>query len=234
LKSTTSTKAVFSNKAYLSLAVFVAVAFWLISNISSQLIFFSPSLTFYWPIPESSILSFVLSNIIAGLIGVVVGMTVYMYRHSTNKPSRKNNNKAAAGQDHHRRHRHLYSFFSSFWVSGSFSVGVISSVCASCSYPASIFLFGSVFWGGGSGMMGAAAAAPSGTTATMLTSLLSAYQIPLQLASIVLLGWSHCYSASKILAADARTTGTSWAIDNKDNNESDISTSTSAADDEQS
>jgi uncharacterized membrane protein YsdA (DUF1294 family) len=228
LKSTTSTKAVFSNKAYLSLAVFVAVAFWLISNISSQLIFFSPSLTFYWPIPESSILSFVLSNIIAGLIGVVVGMTVYMYRHSTNKPSRKNNNKAAAGQDHHRRHRHLYSFFSSFWVSGSFSVGVISSVCASCSYPASIFLFGSVFGGGGSGMMGAAAAAaaPSGTTATMLTSLLSAYQIPLQLASIVLLGWSYCYSASKILAADARTAGTSCAIDNKDNNDNHISTST--------
>jgi len=227
LKScTTFTKAVFSNKFYLSLAALVAASFWLISNVSNQLLFFFPSLTFYWPIPESSIPSFVLSSIIAGLTGVVVSMTIFTYRHSTDKAGRKNNkNKAAAEPNYHSR---PYSF-SSLLISGSSSsIGVITSVCSCCSYPASISLFASILGGSGTGMMGAAVGASSGTTTvTMLTSLLSAYQMPLQLASIVLLTLSYYYSASKMLIATAATT--SCAVENKDNNHHKGDTNTSAA-----
>lgn len=172
-----STKAIFSNRVYITLAVFVAAIFWLISNISNQLLFFSPSLTFYWPIPESSISSFVLSNIIADLTGIVVSMTLYMYGHSTDKVKNGNKKMKNAGGRHHRRHRHLTSLL----VSSFSSIGVISSICAGCSYSVSLFLFAFILGGSGSGMIGGGAAAtgPAAGTATMLTSLLSTYHIPL-------------------------------------------------------
>jgi hypothetical protein len=71
-----------------------------------QLLFFSPIMVFY--LPEDAIMGFILSNIIAILLGIVVSMNVYVLKHS----------------------RGLKSSAASFF-SGSLSVHC--STCASCS-----------------------------------------------------------------------------------------------------
>ena len=54
--------------------------FWIIFNIFDQLRFFSPVVIFY--IPEDAVEGFILSNITAILVGVVISMNVYVIRHS--------------------------------------------------------------------------------------------------------------------------------------------------------
>jgi hypothetical protein len=98
---------VFSNKSYAALAAAVAVAFWIIFNVLDGLILVSP-LNFYYPIPDDALAGFVLSNITAPLVGIVVGMNVYAFWNSK------------AGM-------HKPSF-----LSGS-TLGTVSSMCAGCS-----------------------------------------------------------------------------------------------------
>jgi len=98
---------VFSNRTYAALSVAVAAAFWIIFNVLDGLLFFSPVVTFYYPLPEDSVPGFILSNITAALVGIVVSMNVYIFR----------NQKLRFGT----------SFFS-----GS-TLGTVSSMCASCS-----------------------------------------------------------------------------------------------------
>jgi len=74
---------VFSNKSYIALAAIVAAAFWIIFNVFDGLLFFSPRIDFYYPIPSDAIAGFVLSNITAPLVGVVTGMNVYILRNSS-------------------------------------------------------------------------------------------------------------------------------------------------------
>lgn len=103
-----SAKMVFSEKSYLGLAIAVAVAFWIILNVLDGLLFFSPVLNFYYPIPQDAIPGFILTNILSSLIGIVTSMNVYAFRNS-----HAGINKS--------------SFFS-----GS-TLGTVSSICAGCS-----------------------------------------------------------------------------------------------------
>jgi hypothetical protein len=97
---------VFGNPFYLALATAIAVLFWITFNILDDLLFFSPILVFY--LPDDAITSFVLSNVTSMLLGLVVAMNAYIFRHTRTKISRA-------------------SLFS-----GS-SLSVITSACASCS-----------------------------------------------------------------------------------------------------
>jgi hypothetical protein len=103
----TSIKLVFSHWAYIALAGTIATIFWIVFNVFEQLLFFSPIVVFY--LPEDAITGFILSNITAILLGMVVSMNVYVLKHSRSI-------KLSAA-----------SFFS-----GS-TIGVLSSTCASCS-----------------------------------------------------------------------------------------------------
>src|SRR5918911_3964224 len=75
-----SIKLVFSHGAYIALAGTIASIFWIVFNVFDQLLFFSPIVVFY--LPEDAITGFILSNITAILLGMVVSMNVYMLRHS--------------------------------------------------------------------------------------------------------------------------------------------------------
>jgi hypothetical protein len=75
-----SIKLVFSHWAYIALAGTIAIIFWIVFNVFEQLLFFSPIVVFY--LPEDAITGFVLSNITAILLGMVVSMNVYVLRHS--------------------------------------------------------------------------------------------------------------------------------------------------------
>lgn len=95
---------VFSNKAYFALALAIGAAFWIILNVVDQLLFFWPILAFY--LPKEKVLGFILSNITAAMMSIVISMNVY-----TVKNSRK---------------------FSRSAFSGS-SLGIASCACAGCS-----------------------------------------------------------------------------------------------------
>lgn len=101
-----SFKMVFSTWTYIILAVAIAVTFWIVSSIFDQLLFFYPIVIFY--LPDDALVGFILANITAILLGIVVSMNIYVFRHSKMKIN-------------------IASFFS-----GS-SLSVISSTCASCS-----------------------------------------------------------------------------------------------------
>lgn len=109
---------VFSNKAYVALAAAIAIISWIIFNVFDGLLFFSPVVAFYYPLPIDAVPGFVLSNITAALMGIIVSMNVYVFRNSRAKASKS-------------------SFFS-----GS-TLGTVSSMCAGCSsfgfYLATLF-----------------------------------------------------------------------------------------------
>ena len=99
-------KMVFSTWTYIIIAVATTVTFWIASNIFDQLLFFYPIVIFY--LPDDALVGFILVNITAIILGIVVSMNIYVFRHSKMKIN-------------------IASFFS-----GS-SLSVISSTCASCS-----------------------------------------------------------------------------------------------------
>src|ERR1051326_155134 len=116
-----SIKIVFNRWIYIVLAGAVAAIFWIVFNIFDQLLFFSPVFVFY--LPDDAFVGFVLSNITAILLGIMVSMNIYVLRHS------------------HRSGTSFASFFS-----GS-TISVLSSTCASCSSLG--FLLVSTFGGVG-------------------------------------------------------------------------------------
>jgi hypothetical protein len=97
----------FSNWLYIVLAGVIASVFWILFNVFDQLLFFSPVIVFY--LPDDAITGFIFSSITAVLIGIVVGMNVYVLRHSK------------------KLKISVVSLFS-----GS-SISILSSTCASCS-----------------------------------------------------------------------------------------------------
>ena len=116
-----SIKIVFINGLYIAVAGAVAAIFWIIFNIFDQLLFFSPVFVFY--LPQDAFIGFILSNITAILLGIVVSMNIYVLKHLD------------------RSRISLTSFFS-----GS-TISVLSSTCASCSSLG--FLLVSTFGGVG-------------------------------------------------------------------------------------
>ena len=111
----------FPNWQYIALATVISSIFWIIFSVFDQLLFFSPVFVFY--LPDDAVTGFILSNITAILMGVVVSMNVYIFRHSKGL-------KITAA-----------SFFS-----GS-TLSVLSCTCASCSSLG--FLLVSTFGGVG-------------------------------------------------------------------------------------
>lgn len=103
----TSIRIVFSNWHYVVIAGVISTIFWIIFSIFDQLLFFTPIFVFY--LPDDAVTGFILSTITAILLGVVVGMNVFVLRRS--KGLKIN----------------IKSFFS-----GS-TLSVLSSTCASCS-----------------------------------------------------------------------------------------------------
>jgi hypothetical protein len=101
-----SFKIVFSKLAYIMFAALTAIAFSIISSIFDQLLFFYPIIIFY--LPDDAVLGFILANIISVLLGIVVSMNIYLFRHSK------------------------ISIRSTSLLSGS-SLSVLSSICVSCS-----------------------------------------------------------------------------------------------------
>src|ERR1041385_2205981 len=116
-----SIKIVFNSWIYIAVAGAVAAIFWIIFNIFDQLLFFSPVFVFY--LPQDALAGFILSNITAILLGIVVSMNIFVLKHSD------------------RSRISLTSFFS-----GS-TISVLSSTCASCSSLG--FLLVSTFGGVG-------------------------------------------------------------------------------------
>jgi len=99
-------KIVFMKWHYILIAFITALAFWIVSSIFDQLLFFSPIVIFY--LPDDAVIGFILATITSILLGIVISMNVYIFKHTKLKI------KTA-------------SLFS-----GS-SIGVLSSTCASCS-----------------------------------------------------------------------------------------------------
>ena len=97
---------VFSKLAYIVFAASIAIVFSIISSIFDQLLFFYPILVFY--LPSDAVVGFILANIIAILLGIVVSMNIYVFRHSKIKI----------------RGTSLLS---------ASSLSVLSSICVSCS-----------------------------------------------------------------------------------------------------
>ncbi len=103
--------------AGISITVFAIV--WIIFNIFDQLLFFSPIIFFY--IPNDAIVGFIITNISAALLGIVVSMNTYIIRNSDLRLDKS-------------------------LLSGSL-LGIASSACASCSSIG--FLIISTFGGAG-------------------------------------------------------------------------------------
>lgn len=71
-----SLKVVFSNPLYITIAVLVTAAFWIIFNVLDQLIFFYPILIFY--LPDDAITGFVLTNVSSILLGILISMNLFI------------------------------------------------------------------------------------------------------------------------------------------------------------
>lgn len=106
---------------YTGISVIVFSSFWIIFNIFDQLLFFSPILYFY--IPDDAQIGFIITNISAALLGIVVSMNIYVIRTSKLRINK-----------------------SSSLFTGSL-LGIVSSACASCSSIG--FLIISTFGGAG-------------------------------------------------------------------------------------
>lgn len=74
---TNNLKIIFSNWRFLSLAAAISIGFWIIFAIFDELLFFYPSLAFW--IPSDAITNFIISNIIAIMIGIVLTMNIYFF-----------------------------------------------------------------------------------------------------------------------------------------------------------
>lgn len=101
-----SFKIVFSKWWYILIAFLTALAFWIVSSIFDQLLYFTPIVYFY--LPEDAVVGFILATITSILLGIIVSMNIFIFKNSKMKIR-------------------TASFFS-----GS-SLGLLSSTCASCS-----------------------------------------------------------------------------------------------------
>ena len=101
-----SFKLVFSKWSYILIAFATAFAFWIVSSIFDQLLYFTPIVYFY--IPEDAVVGFILATITSILLGVIVSMNIFVFKNTRTKIK------------------------SASFLSGS-SLGVLSSTCASCS-----------------------------------------------------------------------------------------------------
>jgi hypothetical protein len=114
-----SIRIVFSKPVYIILAGVISIGFWILFSVFDQLLFFLPVLVFY--LPDDAITGFILSNVTAVIMGIVISMNAYMIKQSKLKLK-----------------------ISKSLFSGS-TIGILSSICASCSSLG--FLLISIFGG---------------------------------------------------------------------------------------
>ena len=81
-----SFRIVFSNPLYVIISAITTILFWIILNVAGELLFFSPIWIFY--LPDDAVFGFILTNITAVLIGIVLSMNIYIIRNSKLKLSR--------------------------------------------------------------------------------------------------------------------------------------------------
>ena len=112
--NSSSLKVVFSNWKYVLLAAIIAGGCWILFTVLEKLLFFSPIISFW--IPFDARLNFIISNIIATMIGITVSMNIYFLTH-TRRIKKKNNKKKSLNA----------------WVSAPSILAVTSSACISCS-----------------------------------------------------------------------------------------------------
>src|SRR5919112_392075 len=75
-----SLKTVFSDWKYVLLASIIAAGFWILFAVLEGLLFFSPIISFW--IPFDARLNFIISNILAAMIGITMSMNVYFLTHT--------------------------------------------------------------------------------------------------------------------------------------------------------
>lgn len=171
-----ATKTVFINRKYVILAVSITIFFWIILNYLEQLIFFYPYFVFYYPIPLDALPGFIVSNITALLLGLVLSLNVYILRTTSLKirvsrdPLYKNSKK---------NHR-LSLFYSLF--SGS-SISIFSSACSSCTSLLSSLLLPVIGVTGG---------------ATVI-SILDTYHMHMRIISLFILVITYYYLSKRIM-----------------------------------
>ena len=137
---------------YMGVTALVFLLLWISFNVFDELLFFNPIIYFY--LPEDAIVGFILTSIISSMLAIVVAMNVYLIKHSNLRIGKS-------------------------WISGSF-LGLISSVCASCSSIG--FLIVSTFGGVG----------------IIATVFLTNYQIQLRIVSIILMMYALYVVSKKI------------------------------------
>lgn len=75
-----SFRIVFSDILYIALAASIAITFWIVFNLFEQLLFFWPVWVFY--LPDDALLGFIVTNVTAILLGILIIMNVYVIRTS--------------------------------------------------------------------------------------------------------------------------------------------------------
>jgi hypothetical protein len=65
---------------YMGISIAVFLAIWITFNVLDQLLFFSP--IFYFYVPSDAEIGFVLTNLTAGLLGLIVSMNIYVIKNS--------------------------------------------------------------------------------------------------------------------------------------------------------
>ena len=81
-----SFRIVFSNPLYVIISAITTILFWIILNVAGELLFFSPIWIFY--LPDDAVFGFILTNITAVLVGIVLSMNIYIIRNSKLKLSK--------------------------------------------------------------------------------------------------------------------------------------------------
>ena len=120
-----SLKTVFSNWKYVLLASIITAGFWILFAVLEGLLFFSPIISFW--IPFDARLNFMISNIMAAMIGITMSMNIYFLAHS-----RRINNKE-------KKKKSLTPL-----VSASSILAVTSSACISCSSSLGILIVSTI------------------------------------------------------------------------------------------
>ena len=106
------------------------------------MIFFYPFLSFYYPIPDFALYGFVITNLTAPLLGLIISMNIYALIHSScifsTKAFGSKFNESNTKQNKTRKKSKNQIIIDSSFFSGP-SLSLFSAVCANCSPFISIF-----------------------------------------------------------------------------------------------
>jgi hypothetical protein len=175
---------IFSNWRYISLAAIIAIGFWILFSALDELLFFSPFVAFW--IPSDAMTNFIISNVMAVMIGIVLSMNIYYLlecRIGNNASNSSNFSQFVEGTNDKNKNIQNQNFknikkgFISKYIYMLPVPAIVSSACISCSSSLGLWVITSVASVTGIG------------AATAFSSFLSEYQIPIRLVILALLTW---------------------------------------------